>query len=174
MGNQAFKIKLGHAIAYARHHHAGQQRQDGEPYIHHCMRVAERVACNGGTPEAVLAAILHDTIEDTATTHTDLAWRFGEQVADMVVALTCPKHKGTRAQRKAAYRAQVAKAGEQVALIKLADMVDNAKNMAQNLCPKFLPVYVAEQMAMLGVLHPATPQAVCLKVKARQLMKKEA
>ena len=72
--------------------HRDQKRKGaaGEPYINHLAEVAELVAeaTGGRDPDLVAAAYLHDTVEDTATTHAELAERFGRDVADLVAEVT--------------------------------------------------------------------------------------
>src|SRR5690606_29727589 len=68
--------------------HAGQTRQSGEPYITHPVAVARILATLGLDVETLIAAILHDTIEDTALTRADVAEQFGETVAELVDGVT--------------------------------------------------------------------------------------
>lgn len=68
--------------------HAGQKRKSGEPYITHPVAVAERLAEMGMDHETIVAAILHDTIEDTPLTKLELASEFGDDVAELVDGVT--------------------------------------------------------------------------------------
>jgi GTP diphosphokinase / guanosine-3',5'-bis(diphosphate) 3'-diphosphatase len=68
--------------------HAGQKRKSGEPYITHPVAVAQRLAEMGMDHETIIAAILHDTIEDTPLTKADLEARFGSDVAELVDGVT--------------------------------------------------------------------------------------
>ncbi len=68
--------------------HAGQTRKSGEPYITHPVAVAQVLAELGLDVEALIAAILHDTIEDTPLTREELAAEFGEAVAELVDGVT--------------------------------------------------------------------------------------
>ncbi|UFZ01533.1 HD domain-containing protein [Bradyrhizobium ontarionense] len=83
---------VSEAAELAARRHAGQQRKghDEEPYVNHLAEVANllSVACNGEDAELIAAAWLHDTIEDTDTTHDELAQRFGSRVADLVEEVT--------------------------------------------------------------------------------------
>jgi (p)ppGpp synthase/HD superfamily hydrolase len=72
----------------------------------------------------ITAALLHDTIEDTTTDYDDLSERFGEDVADMVAALTKNMTLPEEA-REAEYDARIAKADWRVRLVKLGDVYDN-------------------------------------------------
>ena len=76
------------AVDYARKKHEGQKRKDGSPYIIHPLAVAEIVAEIGLDTDAILAAILHDCIEDTDASHDDIARGFGSAVAELVEGVT--------------------------------------------------------------------------------------
>jgi GTP diphosphokinase / guanosine-3',5'-bis(diphosphate) 3'-diphosphatase len=65
--------------------HAGQKRKSGEPYITHPVAVAQRLADMGMDHDTIIAAVLHDTIEDTPLTKESLALEFGADVAEQVM-----------------------------------------------------------------------------------------
>ncbi|HEV2680988.1 MAG TPA: HD domain-containing protein, partial [Rhodanobacter sp.] len=68
--------------------HAGQERKSGEPYITHPVAVAGILAELGLDAETIIAAILHDTLEDTELSREALAAEFGEVVAELVDGVT--------------------------------------------------------------------------------------
>ena len=68
--------------------HEGQTRKTGEPYIFHPVAVARILATMRMDYASVAAAILHDTIEDTALTQEEIESRFGEEIADLVDGVT--------------------------------------------------------------------------------------
>jgi len=76
------------AARFAAEKHANQRRKGkvGEPYINHLLEVASLVTqATGGTdPDAVIAALLHDAIEDQGVPAETIAGEFGERVADLV------------------------------------------------------------------------------------------
>ena len=76
------------AYTYAKEHHDGQFRKDGSPYITHPLEVAHLVADLGLDADSIIAALLHDTIEDTDATHEEVAKRFGVTVANLVEGVT--------------------------------------------------------------------------------------
>lgn len=86
--------RLSKAFAMARKHHRLQSRKVGEesekglPYIGHLMGVAGLVIDHGGTEDQAIAALLHDTLEDTDVTRGMIRKNFGPAVADIVVACT--------------------------------------------------------------------------------------
>ena len=80
--------RLFSAFTYADNAHSGQLRKDGSPYVTHPLAVAEIVAELGLDTDSVIAALLHDCIEDTGATHEEIARQFGAAVADMVEGVT--------------------------------------------------------------------------------------
>jgi (p)ppGpp synthase/HD superfamily hydrolase len=115
------------AAAFAARRHKHQIRKDKEtPYVSHVFRVCLVVRHVFGfdDPRMLAAALLHDTIEDTATDYDDIADEFGHEVAKWVVALT----KETRLpdeEREEKYTAVLAASDWQVKACKLADIYDN-------------------------------------------------
>jgi len=77
-GDLALLLK---ALAFAAHKHRDQRRKDAEssPYINHPIALADVLINEGGVTdvEVLCAALLHDTVEDTATTHEELVNAFG-------------------------------------------------------------------------------------------------
>src|SRR5688572_402413 len=72
------------AYEVARAAHAGQYRASGEPYITHPLAVAKILAEWHLDGQALIAALLHDVVEDTLTTKSEIGKRFGKPVADLV------------------------------------------------------------------------------------------
>ena len=72
------------AYLFGAEAHAGQQRQSGEPYIHHPVAVAEILTELRLDSRSIIAAILHDVIEDTPTPKEELETEFGQEVALLV------------------------------------------------------------------------------------------
>ena len=73
------------AYQYASTHHAGQNRKDGSPFVTHPLAVAQIVAEELHLDtESIVAALLHDTIEDTDATHEEISTLFSPTVADLV------------------------------------------------------------------------------------------
>lgn len=115
------------AVAFAARKHRNQLRKDGvTPYVSHVYRVTMTVrhVFNYDDQTTLIAALLHDTIEDTTTDYDELEEHFGREVADMVAALT--KNMALpEAAREAEYDARLATADWRARLIKLADVFDN-------------------------------------------------
>ncbi len=115
------------AISFAARAHRHQLRKDGAtPYAGHVFRVCLIVRHVFGIddPKALMAAVLHDTIEDTTTDYDDLEERFGPEVAQWA-SLLCKDMRLPDAERERAYVARLADAPWQVKVCKLADLFDN-------------------------------------------------
>ena len=103
---QDFAVPLLQALEYAADMHRDQRRKNVEasPYINHPIQVAEVLATVGEVDdlETLMAAVLHDTVEDTETTFTDLTEKFGKSVSNLVAEVTddksLPKHERKRQQ----------------------------------------------------------------------------
>jgi len=118
------------AMHYAAMRHRDQTRKDGKtPYINHPIALAATLS-NAGVrePSILAAAMLHDLIEDTATTDTDLRAEFGSEVADLVLEVTDTKFLSKPA-RKRLQRAKASRASEGAKLIKLADKICNLRDI---------------------------------------------
>jgi len=81
-------LELEHAILLATEAHKGQKRKSGEPYIIHPLSVAAILIDWGMDIDSVLAGILHDTVEDTSMTLSELESKFGKDVAFLVDGVT--------------------------------------------------------------------------------------
>ena len=78
------RARIRTAFEFARDSHQGQLRKDGSPYITHPLEVAHLVAELGLDSDSIMAALLHDTIEDTAATHEQIAELFSPTIANLV------------------------------------------------------------------------------------------
>jgi len=121
---------VSEAADFAARRHSGMQRKGrgNEPYINHLAEVANLLAAatEGADAELVAAGWLHDTIEDTETTHRELAEKFGERVAALVVEvtddMTLPKDERRRRQV-----VDAPKKSPGAKLIKIADKISNIR-----------------------------------------------
>lgn len=142
------------AMDFAEEYHRGQKRKyTGEPYIVHPFAVAGLVRSVMHDEDVIAAAILHDTVEDTAATMEDIEYHFGARVmflVEMVTDISRPED-GNRATRKALDLEHLAKASPAAQTIKLADLIDNTKSIVAY-DPKFAKVYLEEKLAVLDVL----------------------
>jgi len=114
--------------------HEGQSRKSGEPYITHPVAVAGILAELGLDTETIIAAILHDTLEDTELSREALAGEFGEEVAELVDGVTkLDKMRfGSRQEADAeSFRKMLLAMARdlRVILIKLADRLHNMRTL---------------------------------------------
>ncbi len=84
----ADKELVQRAYRVAEEAHRGQKRLSGEPYINHCLAVAQILTELRVPPEVLAAGLLHDTVEDTAVTLADIQRDFGDSVAALVDGVT--------------------------------------------------------------------------------------
>ena len=92
---------INKAIHFAAEKHLYQCRKGGEsPYILHPMEAMQIVQDIGGTHEEMVAAMLHDTVEDTNTTIEEIEKEFGKEVAKLVAICTEDKEKNWEARKQ--------------------------------------------------------------------------
>lgn len=118
------------AYRLAKKYHLGQQRDEGGPYILHCLRVASYLIeeCNIRDPRAISAALLHDTLEETDLKRSTILKEFGPEVTKIVLVLT-RDHRGdteeNKYQRKYHEFLEIMKMKENIRAIKACDYLDN-------------------------------------------------
>jgi len=153
-------VRKAQVYAMAAHAAVGQKRKyTGEPYIVHPAEVAKIVAgVPGSTPDMVAAAWLHDVVEDTGCTFTDVHMAFGIDIATLVGWLTdvSKPEDGNRAHRKAMDRAHSAEAPVEAQTIKLADLISNSRSIVQH-DPAFAKTYLEEKRLLLEVMTKGDP-----------------
>ncbi len=118
------------AYTVAERAHEGQKRKSGEPYITHPIAVAQILADLGIGSKTVAAALLHDTVEDTAYTLDQVRADFGDEIAMLVDGVTkLDKVKyGDSTQAETVRKMIVAMSKDiRVLIIKLADRLHNAR-----------------------------------------------
>jgi (p)ppGpp synthase/HD superfamily hydrolase len=125
--------EVSRAVSLAVRHHGDQRRPTGEPYLEHLLEALEVLARGARvTDQAVLvAAVLHDVVEDTACDVEDVRAEFGDEVASLVSWVTIPP-VGPGQDKKAvkeAYLARLTAAPGKAVLVKLADRVSNVQTV---------------------------------------------
>lgn len=167
--------RLLSAVSFAARAHDGHFRNDGKtPYIAHPLRVMMIASRRFGVTdvETLMAAVLHDTVEDTKTDHDDLSEQFGEQVADCVAALSKDKRLAED-RREREYHDALAAAPIAVKLCKLADVYDNLLDSigmdkkqrrkkidkAQEAVDRFTPTLSGEWRHVLDLVREAIQKA---------------
>lgn len=122
------------AEAYAERAHAGQLRTDGTPFIVHPLEVAALLKSAGAPDRLIAAGALHDVVEKTSTTPSDLLSQFGPEVTALVLLVSDDARITSYPARKAALRRKVARAG-----------------------PEALELFAADKLSKLRELQRATP-----------------
>ena len=118
------------AIDYATQQHAGQVRRvDGAPFIQHPLEVAYLLHDAGAPDHVIASGVLHDTIEKTGTSSSDLRGRFGSRVEMLVLAVSEDERITDYQARKAALRQQVATAGRDALMVFAADKISKAREL---------------------------------------------
>ena len=123
---------IDRAYEVAAHWHAGQMRKSGDPYITHPLAVTTILAELGMNTDTLCAALLHDTVEDTAYTLDELRTEFGDEVAALVDGVTKLERVkyGEAAEAETVRKMVVAMARDiRVLVIKLADRLHNMRTL---------------------------------------------
>ncbi|MEH6419321.1 RelA/SpoT family protein [Pseudomonas sp. CGJS7] len=179
--------------------HAGQTRKSGEPYITHPVAVAKVLAEQGLDVETLVAAILHDTIEDTPLTRECLATEFGPTVAELVDGVTKLDKLQFRDRQEAAAESfrkmLLAMARDlRVILIKLADRLHNMRTLGaqsaearERIARETLEIYapIAQRLGMnlikaelqdLGfrALHPWRHAVIEKRIRTQPVVRRES
>ena len=179
--------------------HEGQMRKSGEPYITHPVAVAKVLAELKVDLETLVAAILHDTIEDTPLTGEELASEFGETVAELVDGVTKldKLHFSSRQEATAESfrKMMLAMARDlRVILIKLGDRLHNMRTLGaqtsearERIARETLEIYapIAQRLGMNAIkselqdlgfraLHPVRHAVLEKRIRSQPLVRREA
>ena len=141
------------AERFAEKAHKGQWRKfEGQPFVEHPKAVASILtAVTAATDEMVAAALLHDTVEDTGATLSDIRSRFGDRVASLVKELTTDKEKRDEYGKAAYLGRKMAGMSETALTIKLCDRYHNVHKIEET--PESFGVrYSRETMETLSIL----------------------
>jgi len=125
---------IARSLTKAAEAHAGQVRNGsgGLPYIEHPRMVAATLTGRGYRDEVIAAALLHDVVEDSDTTVEDLRAEFGNEIAELVAALSDDESIESYRERKDEHRGRVVRADGDA-----------------------LPIYAADKLANMTTLHAA-------------------
>lgn len=132
---------LESCYSFAENAHRKQLRKSGEPYFLHCMKTAEILAQLRLDMDTICAGLMHDVLEDTGVTRTQMEQRFGTNIANLVEGVTKIgryKFGGSQPKRQAeTYRKLLLATAEdmRVILIKLADRLHNMETL-EHLSPE--------------------------------------
>ena len=131
--------RLAAAFAFAAVQHKTQVRKATDvPYITHLMSVASIVGEHGGSEDEMVAALLHDTVEDTGCTFDEIERRFGARVREIVAGCTDGDPSGDRHQqpwieRKKGYVLRAAEEPLYVARVSASDKLHNLRSILADL-----------------------------------------
>lgn len=150
--------RIANALFFGEKAHAGQVRKyTNKPYFaEHCVAVSELVRELGGDEDMIIAALLHDTVEDTDTSLWEIRAAFGKRVAGLVDELTDRFTKEAypdlnRAARKKLEAERLGTISDDAKLIKLCDMIDNTHSIVKH-DPKFAKTYLREKADLLEAM----------------------
>lgn len=190
--------KIEKAYQYAKTKHEGQLRKNGDPYLYHLLSTAYNLTLWHLDPASIQAGLLHDILEDTPTTHEELVKEFGEEIADLVLAVTKVSHfaKENRAEIKSDYlrKLYLSLAHDiRVIIIKMADRLHNIRTIEylqpekqRIIAKETLEVYssIAHRLGMrelqseledrsFSVLYPVEYQKISMIIKKDQDKREE-
>jgi len=133
MASEIARLARAWRVAAERHVNQRRKGERAEPYVNHLAEVADLVAeaTNGSDPNLVVAAVRHDTIEDTGLTYAELQAQFGTDVADLVAEVTDDTSlpKVERKRRQVDY---ANKKSARAKLLKLADKTSNLRSIGSS------------------------------------------
>lgn len=163
---------LGEAYGFAAQAHHGQTRPAGEPYTSHLLEVLQILAVGVGSTDTdqLVAALLHDVVEDTPVTLDEVRERFGPVVAELVGRVTMPPSQtaeplqiggpsptGDREQARLTYLGHLRQAPSAVRALKLADRYSNVQRLHTHPRPDKQQSYFAETVGNIVPLAAGDP-----------------
>lgn len=140
------------AVVFASHWHGAQTRPAGEPYVEHLQEATAFLCLGAGVSDVDLlrAAVLHDVVEDTACTLSNVSATFGPRVATLVDWVT-------KADDREAYLTRLRSAPAEAVLVKLADRASNVQRLHTHPRPEKQRKYYAETVRTIVPLSSAHP-----------------
>jgi (p)ppGpp synthase/HD superfamily hydrolase len=152
--------ELARAVEFATAHHGDQRRKTGVPYLEHLLEALQILVEGAGVtdPDVLVAAVLHDVVEDTPCTVADLAAAFGPRVAELVGWVTIPPADPGEdpTEVKKSYLLRLGAAPPDAALVKLADRMSNVQTL-RNLPADQQRAYYAQTVAYILPLAAGQP-----------------
>jgi guanosine-3',5'-bis(diphosphate) 3'-pyrophosphohydrolase len=152
--------KLAQAVQFATAHHGDQRRKTGVPYLEHLLEAVQILVEGAGvsSPEVLVAAVLHDVVEDTPCTLADVRAAFGPRAAELVgwVTIPAPGHGEDSSAAREAYLRGLRDAPRDAVLVKLADRMSNVQTL-RNLPPDRQRAYYAQTVTYIIPLAAGEP-----------------
>jgi (p)ppGpp synthase/HD superfamily hydrolase len=122
-------VLIDNAIYWAKKHHDGQFRKNGEPFYSHPLEVAYMISDHRLQTNTIIVSILHDIIEDTEVTAGMILDEFGWRIAEMVNRMTRDRPDGSKLSVAEILNNAYRKNDNEVLLIKLIDRIHNANTV---------------------------------------------
>jgi guanosine-3',5'-bis(diphosphate) 3'-pyrophosphohydrolase len=152
--------QVASAVQFATAQHGDQRRKTGVPYLEHLLEAVQILAEGAGVrdPDVLVAAVLHDVVEDTPCTLADLRAVFGPRVAELVGWVTIPEPGPGEASAavREAYLRRLRDAPPDAVLVKLADRMSNVQTL-RNLTPGRQRAYYAQTVTHIIPLTATQP-----------------
>lgn len=153
--------RLGAAVSFAEEAHGDQKRPAGEPYLEHLLEAVEILVSGAGVrdEDLLVAAVLHDVVEDTDRTAGEVGERFGPRVEEWVRWVTKPHREAheDRAEVRDLYLLSLRSAPPEVLLLKLADRYSNVQRLDTHPRPEKQRSYYRETCRHLVPLAAGVP-----------------
>jgi guanosine-3',5'-bis(diphosphate) 3'-pyrophosphohydrolase len=151
---------VARAVEFATEHHGDQRRKTGVPYLEHLLEAVQILVEGAGVrdTDVLVAAVLHDVVEDTPCTLAELTAAFGPRVAELVRWVTIPQPgpgEDAPAVREA-YLRRLRLAPQDAVLVKLADRMSNVQTL-RNLTPDRQRAYYAQTVEHIIPLTATQP-----------------
>ena len=148
------KEKVIEAYAFAKRKHAGQHKKFSKlPYFVHPKAVARIVEDLTKDQDIIIAALLHDTIEDTNTKYSEIRKLFGKKVADLVAELTNNEIECKKLGKAKYLTEKMALMSSDALVIKLADRLNNVLFLERDQVPlEFITKYEKETRYIVTVM----------------------
>jgi GTP pyrophosphokinase len=151
---------LARAVRFATTYHGDQRRKTGAPYLEHLLEALQILVEGAGVSrrDVLVAAVLHDVVEDTPCTLADLRAAFGPRVAELVgwVTIPDPGPGEDAASVKERYLRRLGDAPPDAILVKLADRASNVQTL-RNLPPDQQRAYYAQTVTYIVPLAAREP-----------------
>lgn len=154
------------ALSFAIKAHKGQKRKKSkEPYVIHPIRVGTYLLATTGNYALAIAGLLHDVIEDTKYTYSDIKDMFNKDVADLVLEVTDDLELKASLPRKQYWLKKWSEMSDDARVIKFADRLDNIRDRPTK-------KYVKDTLKVLNQMEtPCMPfytlKAACLEERAK-------
>jgi guanosine-3',5'-bis(diphosphate) 3'-pyrophosphohydrolase len=152
--------RIATAVQFATAYHGDQRRKTGVPYLEHLLEAVQILVEGAGvsSPDVLVAAVLHDVVEDTPCTLGDVRTAFGPRVAELVgwVTIPAPGHGEDSSAAREAYLRRLRDAPRDAILVKLADRMSNVQTL-RNLAPDRQRAYYAQTVTHIVPLAAGEP-----------------